>query len=214
VIDLGCGEGSITRLLARRGARMTGVDLSPGMIAEAEAEERREPLGIAYRVDSFTRMMGMSPDSFDAAVSTMAMMDCPDFTGAVHEVFRILKPGAPFCFSILHPCFITPATRWVRDGAGCEQALMVGRYFEEAAFVERFRFSRDPDGGVFPPFEVPRFPRRLDTYVNTLIAAGFELTRLEEPRPSEAPAASHPRLKRWRDHAAIFLYLAARKPAG
>ncbi len=40
--DLGCGEGTNTRLIARRGARMTGIDLSPQMIAAARAEEQRE----------------------------------------------------------------------------------------------------------------------------------------------------------------------------
>ena len=40
VIDLGCGEGSNTRALARLGACMTGVDLAPRMIAAARAGER------------------------------------------------------------------------------------------------------------------------------------------------------------------------------
>jgi Methyltransferase domain len=43
VLDAGCGEGYNTRILARRGARMTGVDLSERMIALARAEQRREP---------------------------------------------------------------------------------------------------------------------------------------------------------------------------
>lgn len=42
VLDAGCGEGYNTRILARRGARMTGVDLSERMIALAREEERRE----------------------------------------------------------------------------------------------------------------------------------------------------------------------------
>jgi SAM-dependent methyltransferase len=48
VIDLGCGEGHNTRVLARRGARMTGVDLSARMIAAARASEAAAPLGIVY----------------------------------------------------------------------------------------------------------------------------------------------------------------------
>src|SRR3954453_23146304 len=50
VIDLACGEGYYTRELRRRGAaRVVGVDLSHGMIALAEAEEARQPLGVEYR---------------------------------------------------------------------------------------------------------------------------------------------------------------------
>ena len=50
VLDAGCGEGYNTRILARGGARMTGVDLSERMIELAQAEERRAPLGIRYVV--------------------------------------------------------------------------------------------------------------------------------------------------------------------
>ena len=48
-LDIGCGEGHGTRLLARRGARMTAVDISPAFIRLASEEEGREPLGSEYR---------------------------------------------------------------------------------------------------------------------------------------------------------------------
>ena len=54
VLDVGCGEGYNTRLLARSGARMTGVDISQRMIELARQEEQREPLGIRYEVASFS----------------------------------------------------------------------------------------------------------------------------------------------------------------
>src|SRR5690242_20566245 len=51
VLDLACGEGFYTRKLRQRGAaRVVGLDLSEGMIALAQAEEARAPLGIDYRV--------------------------------------------------------------------------------------------------------------------------------------------------------------------
>ncbi|ARQ00062.1 ubiquinone/menaquinone biosynthesis C-methylase UbiE [Pseudorhodoplanes sinuspersici] len=214
VIDLGCGEGTNTRLLARRGARMTGIDLSPQMIAAAHAEEKREPLGIAYDVASYTTRTPFPDGRFDAAVSTMALMDSPDFPAAARETFRLLKPGAPFIFSVLHPCFVTPGIRWLKDAEGRDTELVVSRYFDEGSFVERWRFSKDPEAELFEKFEVPRFPRRLETYVNGLIDAGFRITRLTEPRPTEEMAAAHPWLARWREHAAIFLYIAAEKPGG
>jgi predicted TPR repeat methyltransferase len=42
LIDLGCGEGRYTRSFARRGAHMTGVDISPRMLELARQEESRE----------------------------------------------------------------------------------------------------------------------------------------------------------------------------
>jgi 2-polyprenyl-3-methyl-5-hydroxy-6-metoxy-1,4-benzoquinol methylase len=66
VIDLGCGEGRNTRLLAKRGARMTGIDLSSRMIEAAQHLEEKEPLGIAYHICSFTALTGFVDASFDA----------------------------------------------------------------------------------------------------------------------------------------------------
>src|SRR3954464_6414913 len=51
-LDIGCGEGHSTRLLARRGASVTGLDISEVFVAHAEQAEAEGPLGIAYRVGS------------------------------------------------------------------------------------------------------------------------------------------------------------------
>lgn len=177
VIDLGCGEGHNTRALAQRGARMTGVDLAPRMIAAARASEIEEPLGIAYHVGSFTRLEQCENASFDAAVSTMALMDSPDFAAAARAAHRVLRPGGGFYFSVLHPCFITPGVEWLRDERGHETRLTVADYFSSRSYVEHWRFSKAPETSSAAPFQTPRFGRRLEDYVNGLCAAGFRITR-------------------------------------
>jgi SAM-dependent methyltransferase len=212
VIDLGCGEGSNTRALARRGARMTGVDLSSKMIAAARAKEAEAPLGIVYREGSFTRLDGCADASFDAAVSTMALMDSPDFAATASAVHRVLRPGGGFWLSVLHPCFVTPGLQWLRDAAGNETGLTVADYFSDRSYVERWRFSKAPETSSAEPFRVPRFPRRLEDYVSGLCAAGFRITRIAEPRPTAAQCDAQPWLARWRRHAALVLLVAATKP--
>src|SRR3954452_7490297 len=51
-LDIGCGEGHNTRLLARRGARVTAADIAEVFIGHARRAEADEPLGIDYRVAS------------------------------------------------------------------------------------------------------------------------------------------------------------------
>ena len=85
VLDAGCGEGVNARELARRGARVTGVDLSPKMIELAQAEEQREPLGIRYEAASMSDLRPFGDACFDAVVSFMALMDCADYEGAIRS---------------------------------------------------------------------------------------------------------------------------------
>jgi len=210
VLDLGCGKGRNTRLLAQRGARLTGIDLSPTMIEAARAAEAQTPLGIDYRVGSFTGLDEIADESFDAVVSTMALMDSPGFDKTARAAFRVLRSGGDFVFSVTHPCFVTRGYRWIRDEDGQEEGLQISDYFSREPFVESWcmKFAEPPD---VPKFRTPRFPYRLEDYVNALCDAGFRTRRLSEPRPTEEMVAKNPWLARLRQHFPLFLYIAASK---
>jgi SAM-dependent methyltransferase len=212
VLDAGCGEGYNTRILARRGAKMTGIDISTRMIELARREEKRDPAGIRYEVASFTNLSMFADSTFDIAVSFMALMDGPDFPSAVGELYRVLKPGGALAFSLTHPCFITKGLAWIRDDSGRETGLTVAHYFDNQAWVERWKFARVPESPEVAPFAVPRFDRTLAHYINSLIDSGFALARIEEPRPSAQACEEHPWLRRWREHAPLFFYVRAQKP--
>jgi SAM-dependent methyltransferase len=212
VLDAGCGEGYNTRILARRGAHLTGVDLSARMIELARNEEQREPLGISYEVGSFSDLSIFAAATFAAAVSFMALMDGPDFPGAMRAIYRVLKPGGTLTFSQIHPCFITKGLSWIRDEAGRETGLTVARYFDATAWVEHWNFKSAAESAQAEPFAVPRFDLTLSDYINAVIDAGFTLRRIMEPRPTEDACRKFPWLQRWRDHAPLFFYVRAQKP--
>ena len=83
-IDIGCDEGHNTRLIARRCARLVGIDIAEVFVRHAAEAERKEPLGIEFRVASAADIP--FPDrSFDFATSVMCLMDVP-------ETGRAMKP--------------------------------------------------------------------------------------------------------------------------
>jgi ubiquinone/menaquinone biosynthesis C-methylase UbiE len=213
VLDAGCGEGHNTRTFARRGARMTGVDLSRRMIELAREEEVREPLGIRYQQASFSGMPSFANESFDAAVSTMALMDGPDFAGAMREIARVLKPGGTLTYSILHPCFATKGMGWIKDESGRAIKFTVADYFNDEAWIERWKFGHAPNASEVEEFGVPRFDRMLADYINPTIAGGLVLEEIREPRAPESACVAHPEaFQKFRDHIPLFLYVRASKP--
>ncbi len=123
-LDVGCGEGHNTRLLAARGARMVGIDISENFVHHAREAEEAEPLGIRYRRASAVELP-FGGGSFDFAVAFMSLMDMPEVEGVLAEVYRVLRPGGFLQFSIEHPCFTTPHRKTLRDEHG--QAYARGR---------------------------------------------------------------------------------------
>src|SRR5215472_6867245 len=66
ILDVGCGTGYFAREMARRGARVTGVDISPQMLAHAVQAESQAPLGIRYLVHDAAHLLDrFVPESFD-----------------------------------------------------------------------------------------------------------------------------------------------------
>lgn len=214
-LDIGCGEGHNTRLLARRGARMTAIDISSAFVAEARQAESDEPLGIAYREASAVALP-FERGCFDFATGFMSFMDIPETEKVIAEACRVLRPGGFLQFSILHPCFFTPRWQWVLDETGRRVAVQCGDYFREGdGEIEEWTFGSAPAElrAVTPPFRVPRFNRPLSTWLNLLCQAGLVLEACVEPRADAAALARAPHL--YDTHViAYFLILRCRKPAG
>lgn len=212
-LDIGCGEGHNTRLLARRGARVCGIDISDVFVGHARDHEAAEPLGIAYRVASAVELP-FANASFDFATGFMSFMDVPETERVAAEAFRVLKPGGFLQFSISHPCFDTPHRRNLRDGIGQTYAIEVGGYFRALrGELEEWIFQSAPAEirASLPKFSVPRFTRTFGSWINLLLATGFVIDRLNEPRPSDATVRNHPALQD-AQVVAYFLHVRALKP--
>jgi SAM-dependent methyltransferase len=171
VVDVGCGEGQIARLVAGAGAqRVVGVDASAAQLAEA----RRRGGGPAY-VRAGAEALPLPSGAFDAAVACLVLEHIADLDGALDEIARVLRPGGRFVFFLNHPLFQTPASGWIDDRVvePPEQYWRIGPYLPEQVSLE------EVGQGVRLPF----FHRPLSRYVNALADRGLWLTRMLEPAP-------------------------------
>lgn len=214
-LDIGCGEGYNTRLLAQQGAKITAVDISELFIDYAQQTEAESPLGITYLVGSAVELP-FADQSFDFATGFMSLMDVPELEKALSEAYRILKPGGFFQFSISHPCFSTAHRRNLRGADGLTYAIEVGKYFHNLdGEIEEWIFGAAPPAMKegLSRFKVPRFTYTLAQWINSLIAAGFVIEQLEEPCPDDETVRAYPYLQD-AQVVAYFLHVRVRKPAG
>jgi SAM-dependent methyltransferase len=213
-LDIGCGEGSNTRQLARWGAKMTAVDIAPTFLRHAQDSETADPLGIRYQLGD-SMALPFADASFDFATAFMSLMDMPNQHAVLGQAQRVLRPGGFLQFSILHPCFVPPRRRNIRDAEGVPRAVEVADYFEETnGAVETWWFSSLPaeERGEVEPFRVPRFHRTLSDWVSMIVDAELVIDAFGEPRATEAQAAAEPIIADTRV-APIFLHVRARRPS-
>jgi len=126
VLDLGCGEGFVTRQIQEAGAEsMLGIDSSRGMIDQARAEEERNPRGIEYRQGDAASIEDLPEAPFDriAAVFLFNYMESDAMTEVIRRVRSWLAPGGRFVFTVPHPSLPfmrseEPPFFFRREGAG------------------------------------------------------------------------------------------------
>jgi 2-polyprenyl-3-methyl-5-hydroxy-6-metoxy-1,4-benzoquinol methylase len=189
ILDAGCGRGYLARMLAVRGARVTGIEPAPEGYSYALLEEQRAPLGVELVQDDLTRPFGLE-EVFDAVVANMVFMDIADYRAAMRNCVRALRPGGRFVFSLLHPCFEEPSSAWPSQ-----------RFVTVHEYLRPHRFQQGISYG---------FHRPLSHYLNYTIRAGCCIDEIVEPQLAPELAAADPVYER-NVHVPSYIVIAARK---
>ena len=140
VIDLGCGPGLYANRLARRGAKVTGVDVSPRSIEYAREQARKGGLDIDYRLGDYLEM-DIEP-GYDLA--TMIMCDYCAISPEqrvrlLRRVGDLLAPGGAFLFDVYSEAYYQTWEENVAFGEG----MMDGFWSSEPyfGFLHTFRYD-------------------------------------------------------------------------
>ncbi|MEO0712865.1 MAG: class I SAM-dependent methyltransferase [Pseudomonadota bacterium] len=165
-VELGAGEGRISRVLGALGWEMTVVEPIVPLLSAAEAADS----GARY-VKAPGHDVPLGRGAFDLVVLYNVLMDVDDLMGTAGEAARLVSPGGRVIVGIVHP---------IQDvRTGDERAT----YFKPQHVDVTLE-----DNGLSMRFCGWRRP--LSAYVNALSAAGLAMTRMAEPAPDPAhPAA-------------------------
>jgi SAM-dependent methyltransferase len=174
LLDVGCGTGSYTAALAKRGWNPTGIDISEDMLRLARARGIR-----AVHADATS--LPFDDASFDAAISIFTNTDVDDLATVVREIARVLRHGAPLVYLAVHPCFVGPHS--IYDPEGGVPGLQPGWYRHVGRYSEAPGVWRE--SGVRIRVGATHLP--LGLFLQTFVDAGLSLERIEEPEEREYP---------------------------
>lgn len=193
-LDIGCGEGRVTRDLKARGHQVIGVDGSTTLVAAARAED---PHGEYVLADAAA--LPIADGAADLVVSFMALHDVNDLGAAVAECSRVLSVGGRVCAAIVHP--LNSAGRFVGE-------LAESPFVVSGSYLESFRYEQVAErGGLRVTFHSEH--RSLESFTRAFEGAGLLIEAIREPPATTAPPMSRA-ARRWL-RLPLFLHLRAVK---
>ncbi|MEI6396743.1 MAG: class I SAM-dependent methyltransferase [Candidatus Taylorbacteria bacterium] len=218
ILDIACGQGYFSRILAKNGAQVTGCDISSELI---ELAKKNSPKEITYFVAPAEKII--DPDtanaekSFDTAIIVLAIQNIEDMRAAFSESARLLKsPDSKLgttgrlIIVINHPIFRIPQnSSWEWDAKAHKQYRRIDSYMTD----NKIKIDMAPGGGAKGKAQTISFHRPLQGYFKALNSAGFAVTRLEEwishKQSQEGPRAQEE--DRTRKEIPLFMCIEARK---
>lgn len=202
VLDAGCGTGYLAIRLAKAGARVTGIDLSPRMVETTRRNAQAAGVALSLHTSSCSAMHPLTDASFDRVVSNYVLMDLPDLSGAIHECARVLRPGGFAVLVFLHPCFNPPGGIERLDDGSVRY-----RWPPDFPYIHTGRF--DEEWGPFSSSFIG-FHRPLSDYFAAILAAGMQVEDLREPVAVNTEGLTPEQIQRAR-MAAFSVVLKARR---
>jgi SAM-dependent methyltransferase len=194
-LDLGCGEGRLSRDLKSLGHSVVAVDASPTMAAAAREADPQLEIHVADAAK-----LPFEAGAFDLVVAFMSLQDIDDFEGAIRESARVLEPGGRLCLAVVHP--FNSAGRFAGEEA--ETPFVV-----EGSYLERSFYS---DNLVRDGLEITFVSehRPIQAYGDALADAGLLVERMRETDVPDS-AIVRPRSRRWQ-RIPLFLHIRALRP--
>ena len=149
VVDVGCGGGLLAEGMARRGARVLGIDLAPEALAVARLHALESGVAVEYREVAVETLADSATGEFDLVTCLEMLEHVPDPAAIVASTARLLRPGGHAVFSTIN-----------RNARSFALAIVGAEYLMRLLPMGTHRYAR-----LIRPSELSRWAR----------AAGLEL---------------------------------------
>lgn len=206
VLDLGCGQGVLAPYAAERDARYTGVDISPRLIALAQARHAACGRFIRADVRRLETAAGLRSGQADAAVFLLSIQDMNPLERVLEAAAWSLKPGGRLVIVMTHPCFRVPRqSGWGHDPDRDLRFRRIDTYLRPLS-VPMKSYGGHQRGTTIS------FHRPLSAYINALADTGLMVDALREISSfREGRTAAE---QRAHDQIPLFAALRARRLSG
>jgi len=172
VLDAACGSGFYSEYLFKHGSEVLGLDISSAMIAQYNKRMNGKTKAIEH--DLSKPLTFIKDEEFDIVLSPLTLHYLPDWIPFFKEIYRILKKGGSWIFSIPHP--VSEYFERHRDG----------NYFKNEAIVEHWDSYGEQE------IEMKFYKRPLSILFETYMNTGFILEKFVEPQPIERSKEIYP----------------------
>jgi SAM-dependent methyltransferase len=178
-LDLGCGTGRAIPALAAAGWSVVGVDVSRDQLERAE-----QLIGdLAQLVHADAHVLPFPDEAFDAVISVLTHTDLDDVTRSFTEACRVLRPGGPFVYLGVHPCFGSPFVSRERAESlvGATAVLLPG--YRTAGW--RVLPADESSTKIRSRVGINHLP--LSGLLNAIVESGFAIAEVREPGETDPP---------------------------
>ncbi len=161
ILEISCGGAQCGIAMAKKGAKVTGIDISKEQLKFAEKLAEKNKAKIDLYQGDVKKLNKIKPNSQDIVFTAWALHYVDNLESCFKEVHRVLKKGGNFVLAIPHPFYslINPKT-----------LKIIKSYFKTGKWEER-------DGNE----KFVMYHRKISDIVNILVEANFKIEKIIEP---------------------------------
>ena len=166
ILELGCGGGQISVVLAKKGAVCTAIDISANQIDAARKNAEKKEVDVKFLKLPFSALDRIKGERFDIIISVMSIQYCEDIVFLFRQVKRLLGKNGVFVFSVEHPFYLLIDPEDMR--------------IKESYFKTGLKKKKE----VWPGNKTHYFSyydRKISDFTDSIISAGLQIERLLEP---------------------------------